>query len=123
VGEAAIDTTMVPEAPAGLRESADHWVATVNSTNAGLIQAHWVDKRGNLYVFLGAWPQVMGDTITANAVSRLAVAWRAHLRNLTGGWDSRSGFAPGIIVIDTAGVALADLNNTFRMYRLPGTPP
>lgn len=107
-------------APPGLIEQAEQWVHTVNLSLPGTILWFDADPRGNLYLVLGGWLDLLPDQAAqVTAIKNLAVAWRQFLADLIGPWDSQGGFSPGIIILDSQGIAATDLNGTFTLYHIP----
>lgn len=115
-----INEAMELAAPPGFMAEAENWVHTVNLSFPGTILWFDADSRGNLYVVLGGWLELLPDQSSkVLAMKNLAAAWRVFLSDLVGPVTTQSGFSPGIVYLDKRGIAATDLNGTFSLYHMP----
>jgi hypothetical protein len=108
-----------PSVPSALVYAGDAWVRAINVNNPDAILHHEPDSLGNLYLVLGAWWMDLDGTGQVKALDGLGNAWRAFLADSFGDWGQGSGFAPGLVLIDTQGTYAHNLNNEIRILRRP----
>lgn len=113
------DLTAVPSSPPSLTTGAATWVQSINDANPEAILYHETDPLANLYVVFGGWWGQLTPDEQVEALDALGVAWRHYLRANFGEWDSRDGFAPGIVVFDSDGEVARNLNGQITIHRLP----
>jgi hypothetical protein len=98
---------------------ADLWVAYVNAANPGAIFYHDIDAFGNLYVVFGQWWLDLDPDQQLTALNHFGRYWRSYLHANVGPWDVSSGFAPGVIVVDTKGRVAHNVNGEAAVFRQP----
>ncbi len=104
-------------APPHVYRSAERWVSTLNTAAPEAILWFDSDSLATLYIVPGAWWGMLDRAHQEFWVDQYGTRWRTYVAQAFGDWDHSEGFYPGLVVLDTAGEVVRNMNGKIVFKR------